>query len=617
MQASQLKSTLKSGRPVFGMMLHATEGMRWGRALRGMLLDYVVIDAEHGSLDRKDIAALSIMCREAGITPIARVADPDPVLVAIALDAGADGVLVPYCENAEEVRLCAWKAKLHPMKGKAFENAMKRGEFPSGRAQEYIANRHANHLFIMGVESQYGVDSLDELLDCAPMDGVFVGPNDLTTSMGIPDDVFDSKYLAVLRTIVEKSEARGIPVMIHHQYLEESLKSSLGVGSRFILHGSDVSLLRQAIARDFTKIREEAAKRWGGNAPSRRIRRDGGDITAEGQGAELYEKIRNLRDVLLEGLVERDVIVRLALLAALAGEHILLLGPPGTAKSLVARRLKFAFAKATYFERLLTRFTVPEELFGPLSIKGLEEDRYERLTDSYLPTASVAFLDEIFKANSAILNALLTLLNEREFDNGAKREKTPLVSTVGASNELPESQDLDALYDRFLLRVHLGPVSKEGFNSLLGLRGNDMPTVANSLQMSTEDLESVQRDAEQVEVPDDVLALMGEMREWCAAEEIPVSDRRWRKILKLLQVAALTNGRECVSIWDCWLLQHCIWSDPEEREKVYQWYTTKVGASAKIDNSKIVLLTEVWETKLKKDQGAQTHRHNAKGEPTL
>jgi MoxR-like ATPase len=327
----------------------------------------------------------------------------------------------------------------------------------------------------------------------------------------------------------------------------------------------------------------------------------------------LTDKLRNLRDCLCQNLVEREEAVRLGLLAALSGEHLLLIGPPGTAKSLVARRLRYAFKGANYFERLLTRFSVPEELFGPLSIKGLEEDRYERLTESYLPNASVAFLDEIFKANSAILNALLTLLNEREFDNGTRRIKTPLISVVGASNELPEGTELGALYDRFLLRLHVGSVSKGSFPQLLGLRGDPKANISDELQLTCEELEEIQMAANKVILPEDVIRLLSDLRDWCAAESIAISDRRWRKIVKLLQVSALTNSRDTVSIWDCWLLQNCVWEKPEQRESLYKWYTERVGTSAAMDPSRLTKIVVEYEFQLISDQNSRSQRKDKSG----
>lgn len=294
----------------------------------------------------------------------------------------------------------------------------------------------------------------------------------------------------------------------------------------------------------------------------------------------LKEKLRALRDHLLIDLIERDTPLRLALLAALAGEHLLLLGPPGTAKSELARRLRYAFRDANYFERLLTRFTVPEELFGPLSIKGLEEDRYQRQIAGYLPNASIAFLDEIFKANSAILNSLLTLLNEREFDNGTQRIHTPLICVIGASNELPESEEMDALYDRFLLRCHVPRVSDAGFEKLMQLRGQFRPAPALDLLLSPKDLTEIRQNAQRVSVPVDVVELLKAMRQFCISQSIDVSERRWRKTLFMLQVAAYSEGRNEVSQWDCWLLQHCLWAKPEEHQALFNWYKSRVGALA-------------------------------------
>ncbi len=326
----------------------------------------------------------------------------------------------------------------------------------------------------------------------------------------------------------------------------------------------------------------------------------------------IEDRLRRIRDSLTVGLVERDVAVRLALIAALSGEHLLLVGPPGTAKSLVARRLRLAFTDTSYFERLLTRFSVPEELFGPLSIKRLQEDRYERLTKSYLPTASIAFLDEIFKANSAILNALLTLLNEREFDNGDRRESTPLTAVVAASNELPEGEELSALFDRFLVRLHVVPLSRAGFSKLLRLKGSAEPDVSRDLRLTDCELTALQERSEDVRVPEDVLALLRDLREWCIAETIPVSDRRWHKVVKLLQTSALTNGRHTVSIWDCWLLQHCLWSETEDRERIFNWYALRVGAATD-EPSRLLCVVNIWEGQFKKDKEDQSQLRDDKG----
>ncbi len=327
----------------------------------------------------------------------------------------------------------------------------------------------------------------------------------------------------------------------------------------------------------------------------------------------LKRRLLRIRDALSEGLIERDIPIRLALLAALAGEHVLLIGPPGTAKSELARRLRLAFTGQTYFERLLTRFSVPEELFGPLSIKALESDKYERQIEGYLPTAAVAFLDEIFKANSAILNALLTLLNEREFDNGTKRIKTPLVSVVGASNELPQEEELLALYDRFLVRYHVGPVTDEGFGKLLDLRGQAKPAIDAALMLTAADLEHIHAAALKVTVSAEVASLLKAMRKFCQDQKIPVSDRRWRKALFLLQVAAHTDGRAVVSVWDCWLLQHCLWHKPEEIALLAKWYEERAGSASPREPERFNKVAGAWEQKLKEDQNRKIEKRNDKG----
>jgi MoxR-like ATPase len=275
-------------------------------------------------------------------------------------------------------------------------------------------------------------------------------------------------------------------------------------------------------------------------------------------------KLGEIREQLNRAFLERAELIDGALAALLSHNHVLLIGPPGTAKSMLADELCARIEGANYFQWLLTRFSTPEELFGAVSLKGLEQDDYRRVTTHKLPEAHVAFLDEIFKANSSILNALLTLINERLFHNGRQRIPTPLITLFGASNELPDEEELSALYDRFMFRFITGYIT-EDFHFLKMLDGAAAETRTT---LSFAELNAIAGAVATVKVPGAILNEIAELRRTLGREHIVVSDRRWKNSLDVLRAHAIIFGRSVVIEDDLMFLEHVLWKDPEERPKV-------------------------------------------------
>ena len=323
----------------------------------------------------------------------------------------------------------------------------------------------------------------------------------------------------------------------------------------------------------------------------------------------MLEKFKLLLQEMNRGIYEKNTEISLSLLAALAGESVILLGPPGVAKSMVARQLKTAFRDARSFEYLMSRFSTPDEIFGPVSIQKLKtSDTYERAVEGYLPTADVVFLDEIWKAGPAIQNTLLTVINEKIFRNGNREIHLPLKLLVAASNELPaKGEGLEALWDRFVIRIESRPIKLEknframlleaptdflgptdftdstdssgsmgkfGFTDSTDFSGStDFSDLKITAEEYAEWAEKICKIGVKEEVLDAISAIRKSLRavnvdEAAERRNIYVSDRRWKNIVRLLRTSAFMQDREEVDICDLLPIYHCLWQEPEERDAI-------------------------------------------------
>ncbi|MDH5404581.1 MAG: AAA family ATPase, partial [Candidatus Heimdallarchaeota archaeon] len=316
------------------------------------------------------------------------------------------------------------------------------------------------------------------------------------------------------------------------------------------------------------------------------------------------QRFEKILQTLNEDLYERKDHIYKAFLAFMTGESVFFLGPPGVAKSLIARRLKFAFRDAKSFEYLMNRFSTPEEIFGPISIAKLrDEDKLERKIEHYLPGANVAFLDEIWKAGPSIQNTLLTIINEKIYRNGDQEIKVPLYGVIAASNELPaKGQGLEALWDRFIVRQLVENIeNKDSFATMIKNTSNIFKDkVDKNLKISIEEYQEWLSNINKVKVPDEIIQLIHHVKyllqqynfeqDENPENRIYVSDRRWKKIVKVLKTSSSINGRDYIDLMDCFLIIDMIWDNPNQIttvERMIRDAISQFGYSVNIDKNKI------------------------------
>ncbi|MDN3287926.1 AAA family ATPase [Streptomyces thermocarboxydus] len=304
-----------------------------------------------------------------------------------------------------------------------------------------------------------------------------------------------------------------------------------------------------------------------------------------GDAQDTARRLRAVCAELSDRFFERDDVVRTLVVTLLAGQHSLVLGPPGTAKSELARELTGRIDGAAYWEILLSKFTAPTRMFGPIDVAALARGEYRQVYDGRATTAHVAFIDEIFKCSTAALNETLGYLNERIYhpENGGAPIRCPLIGAITASNELPDGEDSAAIYDRLLVRIEVGYL--EDPSNFAALVRSAVGRPAEPAPRTTLELAALQRAVTEgvpaVDVPDAIVDAVVTLRAALRRKELVASDRRWRQAVGLLQASAYLDGRSEVAETDLSVLTHVLWDSPAQRPVVEREVLNLVNPDAR------------------------------------